>query len=134
MKRANQRKAVPGRLERPTRDEDASVLRDLELTTDELDLGIGIGDACTESKLDALNLLRDGREDALLQPVELVEATPSSDLAQSYEDPAHRLEVECLVATEDENETTKLNSERLDRFGFACREWVEISYSLGQGE
>jgi hypothetical protein len=103
-----------------TRDEDARVLRDLELASDELNLGVGIGEAGTETELNALDLLRDGREDALLESVELVEASPSADLAETDEDAAHRLEVERLVAAKHEDEATELDSQRLDRFGFAC--------------
>jgi len=71
--------------------------------------------------LDALNLLRDCTEDPLLQSIELVEASPRSDLAQSDEDPSHRLEVEGFVAAEDEDESSELDSESLDGFGLSWR-------------
>ena len=55
-------------------------------------MGSLVGCARGEALLDGLDLLRDGGEHALLEPVELVEAAPGADLAQPHEDPPHRLE------------------------------------------
>lgn len=44
-----------------------------------------------QSLLDALHLLRDGRQHAFLQPVELIETSPSSDLAQTHKNATHCL-------------------------------------------
>lgn len=71
--------------------------------------------------MDALDLLRDRTEDPLLESVELVEASPGADLAEPDEDPTHRLEVERLVAAEDEDEASELHAESLDGFGLACK-------------
>lgn len=100
-----------------TGDEDAGVLADAQLASDELNLGVGVGDSCAESELDALDLLRDRTEDTLFESVEFVEASPGADLAEPDEDPTHRLEVECLVAAEDEDEAAELHAESLDGFG-----------------
>jgi hypothetical protein len=77
-----------------------------------------------ETELDALNLLRDGTEDTFFESIELVEASPRADLAQSDKDASHRLEVERLVAAEDEDEATQLDSEGLDGLGFS---WNQLS-------
>lgn len=66
--------------------------------------------------LNALNLLRDGREDTLLETVELVEAAPCTDLTQSDEDAAHSLEVERFVTAEDKHKPTELNTECFNGF------------------
>ncbi len=70
--------------------------------------------ALLQTKLDILDLLRDGRQDTLLQTVELVEAAPRADLADTEEDAAHGLEVERVVAAEDEREAAELDTECLD--------------------
>ncbi len=57
--------------------------------------------------LDGLYLLADGGEGSLLEPVELVEAAPGAHLAQAHKDPAHRLEIEGLVAVEDQDKPDK---------------------------
>ena len=44
--------------------------------------------------LDALHLLRHGRQHPLLQAVELVKAAPGPHLAEPHEDAAHRLKRE----------------------------------------
>ena len=61
-----------------------------------------------ERLLDGLDLLGDGREHPLFKTVELVKATPGSDLTQTDKDTTHGLEVKRLVTVEDQNKTTHL--------------------------
>jgi hypothetical protein len=103
-----------------TRDEDARVGIESEVAADEFDLVLLVGQARRKPELDALDLLRYRTEDALLETVELVEAAPSANLTQADENASHRLEVEGLVATEDEYETSERDAERFDGFRFAC--------------
>jgi len=51
--------------------------------------------------LNALHLLRHGRQHPLLQAVELVEAAPRAHLAEPHEDPPHRLEIKGFIAVEN---------------------------------
>ena len=53
---------------------------DLHVLANQLDLRVWILHERGESLLDRLNLLRDGTEDALFQTIELIEASPSTDL------------------------------------------------------
>lgn len=103
-----------------TGNEDSSILAQSKLSTNEFDLGSRIVDSSAETELDRLDLLRDSTEDAFFESIELVETSPRSDLTQSNEDPSHRLKVERLVATEYENESSELHTERLDRFRLSC--------------
>lgn len=93
---------------------------DLELLTDELNLGLGVVDDGRETLLYRLYLLRDGRQNALLKPVKLVKAAPCADLTEADKDAPHRLKVERLVAAENKDEAAELGAERLDRLGLAC--------------
>lgn len=86
---------------------------------DQLDFGGRIGRCRPEPLLNALNLLRHGREDSLFESVRLVETPPSADLTQSDKDPSHRLEVEGFVAAEDQNEAAESYTESLDGLRFA---------------
>lgn len=95
------------------------ILVDLQTFADQLDFGVGVLGNSGKTLLNALNLLRNRGQDALLETIELVEATPSTDLAETNEDTPHRLKVKRLVAAEDQNEATQLNSQRFDRLGFA---------------
>ena len=63
--------------------------------------------------MDAQDLLRHRTEDALLQAVELIEATPRADLAQANKQASHGLEVEVLVAVEHQHEPSHAGAERL---------------------
>lgn len=45
----------------------------------------------SQGHLDVLDLLRHSRKHSLFQTVELVKATPGSNLAQAHEDPTHGL-------------------------------------------
>ncbi len=45
----------------------------------------------SQRNLDVLDLLGHGRQHALLQTVELVEAAPGAHLTQTHKDAAHRL-------------------------------------------
>ena len=102
-----------------------------------------------EGLLDGLDLLRARGQHALLESVKLIEAAPRTHLAQTHEDTTHRLpstlvriyfarydpqsalnktqdslessylEIECFVAVEDENESTELVAQSLDRFCLA---------------
>lgn len=103
-----------------TRNEDPRVGIESKVAADEFDLVLLVGQARREPELDALDLLRYGTEDSLLETVELVEAAPSANLTQADENASHRLEVEGLVATEDEYETSERNAERFDGFRFPC--------------
>lgn len=79
-----------------------------------------------QSFLDRLDLLRNRRQHALFQSIELVETSPGTDLAQTDKDAAHRLEVERFVAVEDQHETAQLMAQGFDglRFTGAGRsEW-----------
>ena len=92
----------------------------LHLFSDELHRGVGfVGHLGLQVLLNCLNLLRHRGQSSLLQPVELVEAAPGAHLAQSNEDPPHGLEVEGLVAVEDEDKPAELIAERLDGLGLA---------------
>lgn len=91
-----------------------NVLVDLQILPDQLNLGVGVLHQRCETLLNALHLLRYGTEDTLLKSIELVEATPCSDLTQTNENTAHGLEVECLVTTEYQHEATKLYTKGLD--------------------
>jgi hypothetical protein len=68
--------------------------------------------------LDALNLLRDGTQNTFFQPIELVEASPSSDLTYSEENSSHRFEIESVIATEYQHKSTELTSQSFDGFRF----------------
>lgn len=51
---------------------------------------VGVG-MLSQGFLDALNLLWNGRQHALLQPVELIKTAPCTHLAKSYKDASHCL-------------------------------------------
>ena len=59
-----------------------------------------------ECLLDGLYLLGDSREHSFLQTVELIKASPGTDLAQTNEDTTHGLEVKCLITVEDQHKAT----------------------------
>ncbi len=79
--------------------------------------------------LNALDLLRDGRQDTLLESIELVETSPCSDAAQTDKDAAHRLEVERLVTAEDDDKHAELHTQCLDRLGLTRTGWAKGSTS-----
>ena len=54
------------------------------------------GSAASEGGLDGLDLHGDGRENCLLQSVELIEAAPGSALNNADEDPPHALHINAL--------------------------------------
>lgn len=93
---------------------------DPKVLANELNLGVRVFNQGGKALLNALHLLRDGRQDALFKTIKLVEAAPSTNLAETNEDATHGLEIECLVATEHQNETTELHPKGFDRLGFAC--------------
>ena len=95
---------------------------DLHVLANQLDLRVWILHERGKSLLDRLNLLRDGTEDALFQTIELIEASPCTDLTESDEDTTHGLEVERLVTAEDQDEPPELDTESLDRFRLACED------------
>jgi hypothetical protein len=96
------------------------VLVDFQILPYELNFRVGVLDERGETLLYALDLLRNGAENTLFQTIELVETAPRSDLTQSDENTSHGLEIERLVATEDQHKSAKLHAQRLDRLGFAC--------------
>ena len=79
-----------------------NVLVDLQALPNELDLSIRVLHQRRQTLLYALHLLTNSTQNPLLQSIELVKASPSADLTQSDEDTTHGLEVERLVATEDQ--------------------------------
>lgn len=87
------------------------------LTSNEISIcaGLSLG---LQSFLNCLDLLWDGGQHPFFQPVELVETTPRAHLAQTDEDPTHGLEIEGLVAVEDQHETTQLVAESFHGLGF----------------
>lgn len=95
------------------------VFIELHVLAYELNLGVRVLDQPSKTLLDTLHLLRDGTEDTFLETIELVEASPSSDLTETNEDTSHGLEIKSLVATENQDETSKLHPKRLYRFSFA---------------
>lgn len=97
-----------------------NILVDLEVLANNFDLGVGVLDQRDKTLLDGLHLLRHGTEDALLESIKLVKATPRPDLTQSHKDSAHGLEVEGLVTAENKDEATKLDPECFDGFRLAC--------------
>mmetsp|Transcript_17017 Transcript_17017/g.54249 ORF Transcript_17017/g.54249 Transcript_17017/m.54249 type:complete len:785 (-) Transcript_17017:5142-7496(-) len=96
--------------------------------------------ALLERPLDELDLRGDRGEDVLLQAVEFVEAPPRAHLHEAHEDPAHRLEVELLVAIEDQHLPPQALPERLDTLRLPrARGAVGVAsvpevHALGEGE
>ena len=84
--------------------------------------------------MNRLNLLRDGRQHPLLQTIELVEATPRADLTQADEDAAHGLEVEGLVAVEDEDESAELVAQSFHGFGLSRSGGTERRTAEARGQ
>jgi hypothetical protein len=84
------------------------------MAADQLNLRLVILDTLLEAQLNVLDLLRDSGQDTLLQTVELVETTPSTDLADTKEDTAHGLEVESVVTAEDKCESSQLHTKGFD--------------------
>jgi len=78
----------------------------LQALPNKLDLGIRILDQCRKALLNALNLLRNSAKNSLLETIELIETSPSSDLTQSDKDTAHSLEIERFITAENQDETT----------------------------
>ena len=95
------------------------VLVDLDVLSNELNFGIRILDQGSQTLLNTLYLLRDGTKNSFFETVELIETSPGSDLTETDKDTAHGLEVERLVTAEDQDETPKLHTKRLDRLRFA---------------
>lgn len=90
------------------------ILINLEVLAYQLNLHVGILDQRSQALLDGLDLLRDRTENTFLEPIELIETAPCADLTKTNEDTTHGLEVEGFVATEDEDESSKLDSQCLD--------------------
>lgn len=68
-----------------------------------------------ESLLYGLDLLGDSRQHPLLQSVELIEASPGTNLTKTNKDTAHGLEVKGLVTVEDQHKSTQLVTKSLHR-------------------
>eukprot|EP00968_Pinguiococcus_pyrenoidosus_P012901 scaffold1154_cov310-Pinguiococcus_pyrenoidosus.AAC.33 len=103
---------LPGRVES---DEDASVEVDIRRSAQQLDLPTPAFDGI----LDDLDLLRDGGQLILLEPIELVETAPRAALHQTDEHPSHGLEVDAFVTVLDQHLPAEGVAQRLDRLGFA---------------
>lgn len=74
----------------------------------------------SETSLNDQNLLRAGREHTFLQSVKLVEAAPSTDLAETDEDATHCVEVEGFVAVEHQDKETELRTKGFNGLSLAC--------------
>lgn len=105
-----------------TSNKDSSILTQFELPAYQFNLSRGVENCCAQSKLNTLDLLRDCTKYPFLQSIEFIEAAPSSNLTQADENSSHRLEVESLVTTKDQYESTKLYSKCLHGFSFTCGE------------
>jgi hypothetical protein len=103
-------------------DKDACFGIDFQSLANQLDGALVALDELGQPNLNALNLLRDGRQDTFVQPVELIETAPCTDLTKPNENATHSLKVESLVATKDQDEAAELHTKCFDRFGFACDE------------
>ncbi|KAF4513698.1 hypothetical protein G6O67_000939 [Ophiocordyceps sinensis] len=116
-------------------DEDAGVFVHAQLAAHQLNLRLAVLCALLKAELNVLNLLRDGRQDPFLEAVKLVETAPSTNLADSEENAAHGLKVECVVAAKDEGESAELNAQSLDRLRLAGsgRSVWRASEALAQG-
>ena len=105
-----------GRQLRPTsvvrigRDEDTDIGVDLQALAHQLDLDVRVLRHLNQTLLDRLHLLGDGTENSLLQSIELIKASPCTDLTKANEDTTHGLEIEGFVATENQDETSQLNT------------------------
>lgn len=105
----------------PQYSEHTHVPVDLDVLPNEFNFSVRVLDERCETLLDSLNLLRYGTKNTLFETIELVETTPRADLTETNEDTTHSLEVERLVATEDQDEATELYTESFDRFRFTCK-------------
>lgn len=94
------------------RNEDAHVGVKLDITTHEIDAFLQV----TKTRLDREDLLRDSGEHTLFKSIELIEATPGADLAETDEDATHRVAIERLITVKDEDEATELGAQGLHRF------------------
>ena len=74
--------------------------------------------------LDDLNLRGHGGQHGLLQTVELVKASPGSALDQPHKDAPHGLDINALVAVEDQYLPSKETPQGLDRLCFPCAGWA----------
>jgi hypothetical protein len=68
--------------------------------------------------LNGLDLLGDSAQNAFFQSIEFVKTAPGSHLTYSQENPSHGLEIESVIATEDENKAAKLPAQCFDRLSF----------------
>ena len=102
------------------------ILVNFQILSHELDFGVWILHEVCQTLLDGLDLLRYGTENSLFKPIELVEATPGSNLTEADEYAAHCLEIKRFVATEYKNKTTKLNAKSFHRFGFSYIKIIDL--------
>jgi hypothetical protein len=99
--------------------ERTNVLIDLQGLPNQFDLNVRILDESSQALLNTLHLLRDRAQNTLLQSIELVETAPCSNLTKTDEYTTHGLEIERFIAAEHQDESTELDTEGLDRFGFS---------------
>ncbi len=95
--------------------EDTGIGIDAQLSTNEFNLRLVILGTLLEANLDVLNLLRDGRQDPLLETKLNSSKQPQ---APTWQIPRKirpiGLEVERVITAEHEGESTELHAERLD--------------------
>ena len=70
--------------------------------------------------LNGLDLHGHRRQHRLLQPVELIKATPRPTLDQPHKDSTHGLDVDALVTVEHQHLAAEQTAQRLDRLCLPC--------------
>ena len=90
------------------------ILVDLHILSHKLDLRIGVLDKRCKTLLDGLDLLRNSTENTLLESIELIKASPRSNLTKTNENTTHGLEIESFVTAENEDEAAKLDTQSFD--------------------
>ena len=96
------------------------------------------GQLSEHSLLDSQDLLRASRKDSLFQSVELIEAAPRADLAETSENTTHGSIIETLVAVEYKHESPQLSAKHLNTFRLSSTsrsEWISTETKVkGLGE
>ena len=87
-----------------------------------------------DRSLDQLHALGDGTHLLFKKSVELVETPLRTTPNKTYEDATHRLEVNALVAIENEDLPTEARSESRHRLGFPCASRTVGVSSMHEGQ